>query len=63
MKLLGACLQRSFTRGMPLWPAPTCAEGISQEEMLAFLFGAARESEELAKRVSRDFNLRELFNL
>ena len=32
-----------------------CAEGISQAEMLVFLFGAARESEKLAKRVSHDF--------
>ena len=31
-----------------------CAKGISQAEMLAFLFGAARESEKLAKRVSHD---------
>ena len=31
-----------------------CVEGISQAEMLAFLFGAARESEKLAESVSRD---------
>ncbi len=31
-----------------------CVEGTSQAEMLAFLFGAARESEKLAKRVSHD---------
>ena len=29
-----------------------CAEGISQAGMLAFQFGAAREREKLAKRVS-----------
>ena len=32
-----------------------CAEGISQAEMLAFQFGAAREREKLAKRVSHRF--------
>ena len=32
-----------------------CAEGISHAEMLAFLFGTARESEKLAKRVSHDY--------
>ena len=30
-------------------------EGISQAEMLAFLFGAARESEKLARIVSQAF--------
>ena len=32
-----------------------CAEGISQAGMLAFQFGAAREREKLAKRVSHRF--------
>ena len=36
-----------------------CAEGISQEEMLAFLFGAARESEKLAKPASHDLKKQE----
>ena len=31
-----------------------CAVGISQAEMLAFLFDAARESEKLVKHVSHD---------
>lgn len=31
-----------------------CAKGTSQAEMLAFLFGAARESEKFAKRISHD---------
>ena len=34
------------------------AEGISQAEMLAFLFDAACESEKLAKRVSHDFDIK-----
>ena len=32
-----------------------CAEGISQAGMLAFQFGAAREREKLAKRVSHRY--------
>ena len=32
-----------------------CAEGISQIGMLAFRFGAAREREKLAERVSHRF--------
>ncbi len=35
-----------------------CAEGISQAGMLAFQFGAAREREKLAKRVSHRFKER-----
>ena len=31
-----------------------CAKGTSQAEMLVFLFGAARESEKFAKRISHD---------
>ena len=34
------------------WLAFFCVEGISQAEMLAFLFDAAHECEKLAKRAS-----------
>ena len=37
------------------FPVFFCAEGISQAEMFTSLFGAARESEKLAKRVSHDW--------
>jgi hypothetical protein len=36
-----------------------CGEGISQAEMLVFLFGAAREFEKSAKRVSHDLKKQE----
>ena len=37
-----------------LWYTIISAEGMSQVEMIAFLFGDARESEKHALRVSRD---------